>query len=211
MKKVLLIGIILFSLKSCSLEDSTSYFESFGVVKKFETGTLYIQDDDGVTLIPNTSIASFVEEGDRVWSSFTIESENANKDTLTIVSYRITKIVAKSLQDETDMPDVGIDLWNAWIAQGFLTFDFRIRTEDQSLIKNHEYAIERKEFREDTLQIRLKHDSKGDDWGILCRTSLALKLNDFRNVRDSVIIAIDYKDLNGAEKTIYRTYKSKKD
>lgn len=112
------------------------------------------------------------------------------------------------LQNESKLNDVGIDLWTLWIAQGFLTFDFRIRAKDPDKLKEHEYAlvVQQKEVT-DTLSIDFRHDDGGDNYGVLCRTAVALKLNELRIAADSVVIAINYKNLAGTKHTEYRKYK----
>jgi hypothetical protein len=206
-----LISVVL-CVCSCSLDgDSGYYSDSFGVVKLFNNDTQYIESDEGEILIPNQSISSFVETGDRVWISYTIEEENAKRDTLTILPYRITGIMPVSLQQSTTLDENGIDLWTAWIAQGFLTFDFRIRAKDPEKIKEHKYALvsPQKEIA-DTLFINFRHDNGGDNYGVLCRTAVALKLSDLNIAKDSVMLAIDYKNLNGIRQTEYRMYRKTK-
>jgi hypothetical protein len=164
--------------------------------------------DEGEVLIPDQSISSFVETGDRVWISYTIEKENAKQDTLTIVPYRITRITPLKLQHESTLNESGVDLWTVWIAQGFLTFDFRIRARDPEEIKEHQYALVASQNEvADTLFINFRHDDGGDNYGVLCRTAVALKLSDLNIAQDSVTLAIDYKNLNGIRQKEYRTYK----
>jgi hypothetical protein len=194
---------------SCSLSDEGYYSDSFGVVQLFDNGTQYVESDEGEILIPNQSISSFVETGDRVWISYTVEGENAKRDTLIILPYRITSVLPVSLQPSSTIDNDGVDLWTVWIAQGFLTFDFRIRAEDPEKIKGHKYALvaPQREIT-DTLFINFRHDDGGDNYGVLCRTAVALKLSELKNVeKDSVMLAIDYKNLNGVDKTEYRMYK----
>jgi hypothetical protein len=199
---------MVFCICSCSLEDEEGYYsDSFGVVKHFSNDTPYIESDEGEILIPNQSISSFVGIGDRVWISYTVENENAKRDTLTILPYRITRIMPLHLQSESKLNDVGVDLWTVWIAQGFLTFDFRIRAKDPEKLKEHEYALvsPQKEIT-DTLFINFRHDDGGDSYGVLCRTAVTLKLDDLKIPNDSVVIAIDYKNLDGVKQTEYRLY-----
>jgi hypothetical protein len=201
-----LIGVIL-CLYSCGLDDEGDYRESFGVVKLSENNTQYIISDGGEVLIPNQNMASFVEVGDRVWISYNIESESAKRDTLRIVPYRITHIVPLELQNEAKLNNDGVDLWTVWVAQDFLTFDFRIRAKDQEKMKEHKYELVslRKEIT-DTLFINFRHDACDDNYGVLCRTAVALKLDDLRIANDSIVIVIDYKNLDGIEQTEYTTY-----
>jgi hypothetical protein len=185
------------------------YNDSFGVVKLLNDDSPYIESDNGEILIPNQSISSFVEPGDRIWISYTVENER--RDTLTILPYRITRIMHLELQSESNLKDVGIDLWTAWIAQGFLTFDFRIRANDPNKLKEHEYALVSSQNGQreisDTLFINFRHDDGGDNYGVLCRTAVTLKLSDLKIANDSVVIAIDYKNLYGIKQTEYRLYK----
>lgn len=206
--KFFLIGIALF-LYSCSLEDDGGYYnDSFGVVKLFDKDTQYIVSDEGEILIPSQNISSFVETGDRVWVSYTVENESAARDTLTILPYRITRIMPLELQSNTVLGESGIDLWTAWVAQDFLTLDFRIRAKDPDKLKDHQYTLlsTQKEIG-DTLFINFRHDDGGDNYGVLCRTAVALKLSNLKINNDSVTIAIDYKDLSGLRQTEYRAYK----
>jgi hypothetical protein len=194
---------------SCSLEEGEGYYsDSFGVVRLFSNDTQYIESDEGEILIPNQSISSFVETGDRVWVSYTVEEENAKRDTLTILPYRITSVLPVSLQQSSTLDNDGVDLWTVWIAQGFLTFDFRIRAADPDKIKGHKYAlvVPQREIT-DTLFINFRHDDGGDNYGVLCRTAVTLKLSELNVEKDSVMLAIDYKNLNGVDKTEYRMYK----
>jgi hypothetical protein len=194
---------------SCSLEDEDGYYsDSFGVVRLSKNNTQYIESDEGEILIPNQSISAFVETGNRVWISYTVEEENAKRDTLTIVPYRITQIMPVSLQQSSTLDEDCIDLWTVWIAQGFLTFDFRIRAKDSEKIKEHKYALVASQSgAADTLFINFRHDDMGDNYGVLYRTAVALKLSDINIVKDSVMLAIDYKDLNGVRNTEYRMYR----
>jgi hypothetical protein len=205
------VGIIL-CLYSCSLEDEGGdYRDSFGVVKLSGDNKQYIASDENEVLIPSQNVSSFVETGDRVWISYNIEKENPNRDTLTILPNRITRIMPLELQNEAKLNEDGIDLWTVWVAQDFLTFDFRIRARDQETMKEHKYELAslRKEST-DTLFINFRHDADGDNYGVLCRTAVALKLNNLKIANDSVVIVIDYKNLNGIKQTEYRTYKKVK-
>jgi hypothetical protein len=202
-----LIGIFL-GICSCSFEEEGYYSDSFGVVKLFSDDTPYIESDDEEILIPTQSISTFVEPGDRIWISYTVENENAKRDTLKILPYRITGVMPVSLQNESKLNDVGIDLWTLWIAQGFLTFDFRIRAKDPDKLKEHKYALVAKQQEvSDTLSIDFLHDDGGDNYGVLCRTAVALKLNELKIATDSVVIAVNYKSLAGTKYTEYRKYK----
>ncbi|MDR2382402.1 MAG: hypothetical protein LBD76_00740 [Prevotellaceae bacterium] len=204
-----LIGIA-FCVCSCSLnEEKTSYYsDSFGVVRLFDNGLQYVESDEGEILVPSQSISSFVETGDRVWMSYTIEGENAKQDALTILPYRITRIMPLELQRETTLNNNGIDLWTVWIAQGFLTFDFQIMVKDPEKIKEHKYALVAPQ-REivDTLFIDFMHDDGGDNYGMLCRTAVTMKLNNLDIIQDSVMLAINYQNLSGIEQKEYRMYK----
>jgi hypothetical protein len=194
---------------SCSLEEDSGYYsDSFGVVRNFSDNTLYIESDEKEILIPNQSISEFVDKGDRVWISYTVEQENEKRDTLTVSPYRITRVMLLPLQNESNLKESGVDLWTAWIAQGFLTFDFRIRAKDPEKLKEHEYALvsPQKEIA-DTLFINFRHDDGGDNYGVLCRTAVTLNLSDLKIANDSVVIAVDYKNLNGVKQTEYRMYR----
>jgi hypothetical protein len=199
---------MVFCICSCTFGDEGYYSDSFGVVKLFSDNTPYIESDEGKILIPSQSISTFVETGDRVWMSYTVENENAKRDTMTVLPYRITSVMPVHLQNESKLNDNGIDLWTVWIAQGFLTFDFRIRAKDPDKLKEHDYAlVAPQRERSDTLSINFLHDDGGDNYGILCRTAVALKLSELRIVSDSVVIAINYKNLVGMKQTEYRKYK----
>ncbi|MDR0726132.1 MAG: hypothetical protein LBF59_09040 [Prevotellaceae bacterium] len=194
---------------SCSLDEEAGYYsDSFGVVQFFDNNTQYIKSDEGEILIPDESISSFVETGDRVWISYTVEEENAKRDTLRILPYRITRVMPLNLQQESTLAENGVDLWTVWIAQGFLTFDFRIRARDPEKLKDHQYALvaPQKEI-VDTLFINFRHDDGGDNYGVLCRTAVTLKLSDLNIAQDSVMLAIDYKNLAGVKQQEYRMYK----
>ncbi|MDR1581868.1 MAG: hypothetical protein LBS55_01175 [Prevotellaceae bacterium] len=203
-----LISIIL-CISSCSLEEDSGYYsDSFGVVKPSGNNSLYIKSDKGEILIPNQNISSFVTAGDRVWISYTVEKENVNRDTLIILPYRITNVMPLTLQTSTTLNNTGVDMWTIWVAQGFLTFDFRIRAKDPEKLKEHEYALVslQKEIK-DTLFIDFFHDDGGDNYGVLCRTAVTLKLSDLKIANDSVTIVVDYKDLHGIKQTEYQMYK----
>lgn len=200
--------IVVLSLHSCALDEDGYYSDSFGVVRLSSKNLQYIESDEGEILMPNQSISSFVETGDRVWISYTIEEENGKRDTLTVTPYRITRIMPLSLQHQTTLNEHGIDLWTVWIAQGFLTFDFRIRAKDQEKIKEHKYALVTQQTETaDTLFINFRHDNMGDNYGVLCRTGVALNLKEIHFANDPVTLVIDYMDFAGTRRTEYRTYK----
>ncbi|MDR2383703.1 MAG: NigD-like protein [Prevotellaceae bacterium] len=204
----LIVSVVLCTF-SCTLDEESGYYsDSFGVVQLFNDDTQYVKSDEGEVLIPTQSISSFVETGDRVWISYTIEKENEKQDTLTILPYRITRVMPLDLQRESTLNESGIDLWTVWITQGFLTFDFRIRARDSEKIKDHKYALvaPQKEVT-DTLFINFRHDDGGDNYGVLCRTAVTLKLSNLNIAQDSVMLAIDYKNLSGVRQTEYRMYK----
>jgi hypothetical protein len=205
--RILIISIVL-GVFSCSLDEEGYYSDSFGVVRLSDNDMQYVESDEGEVLIPNQSISSFVETGDRVWISYTIERENEKRDTLTILPYRITPVMPLQLQRETTLDNDGVDLWTVWIAQDFLTFDFRIKAKDPEKLKEHQYALvsSQKEIA-DTLFLNFRHDDGGDNYGVLCRTAVTLKLSDLNVAQDSVMIAIDYKNLDGIKQTEYRMYK----
>jgi hypothetical protein len=211
MKGKLFLVSIVWCLYSCSIDETGTYSESFGVAKLSDSNMLYIKSDDGEVLIPNQSISTHVEAGERIWISYEIE-EDTNRDTLTVTPYRISHIMPIALQSETKLNDNGIDLWTAWVAQDFLTFDFRIRANDAQQIKNHEYALvsQQREIT-DTLFVELRHDAHGDNYGVLCRTAITLKLDDLKIAGDSVFIVIDYRNLDGVKQREYHQYKKAKD
>jgi hypothetical protein len=203
-----LISVVL-CVFSCSLDEEAGYYsDSFGVVRLFNNGMQYVESDEGEVLIPNQSISSFVETGDRVWISYAVEKENAKKDSLTILPYRITRVMPLDLQRESTLNENGIDLWTVWIAQGFLTFDFRIRAKDPEKIKDHQYALvsPQREIA-DTLFINFRHDDGGDNYGVLCRTAVTLNLSNLNVAQDSVVLAIDYTNLSGIKQKEYRKYR----
>jgi hypothetical protein len=206
--KLFLPGFILF-LYSCTFEEETGYYnDSFGVVNLSENKALYIKSDEGETLIPNQSISDFVLSGDRVWVSYAVEKENVNKDTLTISPYRITPITPMILQKATTLKDDGIELLTIWVAQDFLTFDFKVRSNDHNRLKTHEYALVSLQTEIiDTLFINLVHDAGNDNAGTLYRTAVTLKLNELKTAKDSIIFAIDYNTLGGVKQREYRIYK----
>lgn len=210
MKKIFLIAFTFLLVTSCGLDEIDSYGESFGVVKTMGNGKLCIKDDDGTILVSVESISSFVGEGDRVWTSYSIDGDIYENDTLVIKPYRVTKIKTVDLYETTDVVDAGIDLWSAWIAQDFLTFDFRVWAKDNESIKDHEYVLELQRWEQDTMFINFKHDSKGDDEGGLFRTSIALDLRDtIHTVGENLLtIAINYQNFEGTKYTIYRTLKN---
>ncbi|MDR2026576.1 MAG: NigD-like protein [Prevotellaceae bacterium] len=194
------------------MENETGYYsDSFGVVRLSGDRTLYFKTDEGEVLIPNQNVSSFVEAGDRVWLSYTVEEESANLDTLTISPYRITRVMPLELQSESKLKNDGINLWTVWVAQDFLTFDFRIRANDPDKLKDHEYALvaPQKEI-VDTLFISFIHDAGNDSYGTLSRTAVTLKLDELKMAKDSVILAIDYRSLEGAKQTEYRMYRKTK-
>ncbi|MDR1897864.1 MAG: hypothetical protein LBR10_13850 [Prevotellaceae bacterium] len=205
-------SVLSLNLFSCTLEESNDYNEAFGVVEQFRNGDLYIRDDAGETLISTQPISSITTKDSRVWVSYTIENMNKTNDTLKILPYRVTNILSVPLQDASNINEDGIDIWSAWIAQNFLTFDFRIRAKNQDEIKNHEYALvlQPSNTESDTIFLNFRHDAKGDTKGVLCRTAIAVKLNELTVKRQFKIVAITYKDLNGFEQTIYRTYEDVK-
>jgi hypothetical protein len=206
--RIFLISMTLCAF-SCSWDEEAGYYsDSFGVVRILNNGMQYVESDEGEVLIPEQSISTFVETGDRVWISYTVKKENEKQDTLTILPYRITRVMPIDLQRESTLNENGIDLWTVWIAQNFLTFDFRIRAKDSENIKDHLYALVAPQSEiVDTLFINFRHDDGGDNYGVLCRTAVTLNLNGLNIAQDSVVLAIDYKDLYGVRQNEYRTYK----
>jgi hypothetical protein len=177
--------------------------------------TLYIESDEGEILIPTQSISSFVQEGDRVWTSYLIiEDANPRKDTLLIEPYRVSHIMPVQIDRDANSNYTGvnyqsdnIDVWNIWVSQGFLTVDFRIRALNQEKIKDHNYILALQKETADTLVINFIHDAQGDNSGVLCRTAIALKLSDIPINNDSLIIALNFKNLDGTKQTEYRMVK----
>jgi hypothetical protein len=209
MKCKLFLPSLILLLYSCTLEEESGYYsDSFGVVNLSEDKTLYIKSDEGEILIPNESISNYVTPGDRIWASYAVEKENITKDTLIISPYRITPVTPIKLQSKTNLKNDGIDLWTVWIAQNFLTFDFKVRSNNPNKLKDHEYALIASQTEIiDTLFISFIHDAGNDNSGTLYRTAITLKLDELRTAKDSVIFAIDYKTLDGVNLTEYRTYK----
>jgi hypothetical protein len=202
----------LFSLLlySCGVEGGSTYSESFGVVGKTDDGALYVKSDEGVTIIPVQDISSIVEAGDRTWLSYEIESEEATTNTMKVTPYRVTRILQVSLQNESTIGEDGLDLWKVWVAQGFLTFDFRVLATDYNHVKNHEYELIVKKESADTLYTVLKHDAKGDNQkGVMCRTAVTMKVQELSSYKNLIVIAVEYKELgaNGAMQTLYVDFK----
>jgi hypothetical protein len=211
MKCKVFLTVIFLCLFSCTFEEDGGYYDdAFGVVKSSTDNKngLYIEGDDGTILIPDQSVSSFVSRGDRVWVSYAFEEKVPKPDTLIISPYRITRIVPMTIQPVTNLKNDGIDLWTVWVAQNFLTFDFRIRAKDPDKLKDHKYALvsPQKEIG-DTLSIEFLHDAGNDLYGVLCRTAMTLKLDELTLAKDSTVIAVTYINLSGTKQTEYCVYK----
>jgi hypothetical protein len=204
--KSLVVVICCFCLYACEF-DPREFGESFGVVYSASPdGKLYVKDDNGAILIPVQDISTLVDikAGSRVWTTYAIESQNYKGDTLNIDPYRISDIRIMPLQtSDTDDRD-GIDIWRAWFAQGFLTFDFSILAQDPDNIKEHEYALVLQKYSNDTAYIHFKHNAQDDNQGQNCRTAIAMSLQPFAET-PQVVFAVQYTDLYGFKQTIYRT------
>jgi hypothetical protein len=192
---------------SCDFEQTTgSYNETFGVAFEADDGSLFIRSDNGEIIVPDESLTTILDGGDRVWISYTIKSSDEQTKTLHVRPYRVLSVAIANLSREsTATTDDGVDLREVWIAQNFLTFDFHVRAKDQNAIKNHQYILIQKSIINDTLNIKFIHDAQANTGTLSCRTAVALNLDDLPAQSKILTLAIEYKDLlDGTLKMVYR-------
>ncbi|MDR0560507.1 MAG: hypothetical protein LBG92_10070 [Prevotellaceae bacterium] len=215
--KLLYAFFLLILQYSCSINTNVGYyFESFGVAQLSpENDQMCIYNDENQLLIPKEDISSTVSAGERAWISYTVEAENEEKNVLTVTSSRVTAITTLKLQSVADIDDNGIDIWNIWLAQNFLTLDFKIHVNDWNEVKNHRFALIEQGEKNDTLSIKFIHDAANSEGSAEFRTAVALNMNDIYDRQNISTLAIEYKDIkNGAIRKycqkVYRTAYNKK-
>jgi hypothetical protein len=217
-------------LYSCNHGDPLEYAERYSVIRS-GTGGTYFTTDNGLELYPGSFDPTKGDVGNRVYIGFsynptevstTTTKLNITLQSLSHVPTSYNGALPSSSADTVGTGQLYYDSISslttfAWLAQNFMTIQFFVKYNDGS---KHSFGfIEEPElYRNDTLFLKIWHNSKDTDENSIASSHIALdfkylKYSDYLASRDSTIISVKYDVVypsgDIAEKTGYLTYRKK--
>ena len=155
--------LLLLAMAACSSNEETIY-EGYGMIKKESGNTFSIILDNGVRLHPSEGITTLnsLQDSTRVRSTFSILKENENYSYVNLMSLdTILKLTVIPYDNNilNNMGDAPISITNAWIAYGFLNFEF-LFVDNQ---KQHKFSLMQYPSTKDKLIFELLHNDYNDE------------------------------------------------
>jgi hypothetical protein len=213
----LLCGI--FVLYSCDSREPEVYTTSLCIIKSNGDAS-YFSSDDGFNLVPASFNPQWGEDGDRVIVGFyynpAIVSSTTNSINIKVESLIRIPTYKSVLPSSVDTVGTGKFLYDAsagktteaWIAQDYLTVLFWVQYTDAS---KHSFGFIEEDispYKNDTLFLRLWHNSR--ETGELNNSYAYMALNldcykDYLNRIDSTVISLKYDAQNAGGTTEKRT------
>ncbi|MDR1886743.1 MAG: hypothetical protein LBQ70_02400 [Prevotellaceae bacterium] len=208
---------------SCQQIEPKLYAEYFAVIKS-GAGEKYFYTDDGLSLYPPKFDPKWGEAGDRILVGFFYNPVGLTEETtgLAVSVDNLARIPThKSALPPTAADSVmtGKFLFDAsqnitaaaWAAQNYLTVQFWVKYNDAA---KHTFGFieENEKYKNDTLFLRLWHNSKETNENKSSYNYIALDLvnyADVLNYADSTVISLKYDVTNAGtneEKVEYATY-----
>lgn len=202
-----ILGII--TLNACN-NDKEDVYEGYGMIK-CENGSQYsIILDDGHTIIPQegfTQLERF-RDSTRVQSIFTILNETPSCSQVNLITLDtiLTKDVLPYLPNTDSAGHAPVMLTNAWLAHGFLNFEFAFVGDT----KRHMVNLLQRSAKEGLLEFEFRHKDFDDE-----RTKTMLGIVSFRlhpiltKIEKNTKIIIRYNDTDSTTKIIELIYNIK--
>ena len=155
--------LLLLAMAACSSNEETIY-EGYGMIKKESGNTFSIILDNGVRLHPSEGITTLnnLQDSTRVRSTFSILKENENYSYVNLMALDTILTLPVIPYDNNilnNMGDAPISITNAWIAYGFLNFEF-LFVDNQ---KQHKFSLMQYPSTKDKLIFELRHNDYNDE------------------------------------------------
>ena len=155
--------LLLLAMAACSSNEETIY-EGYGMIKKESGNTFSIILDNGVRLHPSEGITTLnsLQDSTRVRSTFSILKENENYSYVNLMALDTILTLPVIPYDNNilnNMGDAPISITNAWIAYGFLNFEF-LFVDNQ---KRHKFSLMQYPSTKDKLIFELRHNDYNDE------------------------------------------------
>lgn len=155
--------LLLLAMAACSSNEETIY-EGYGMIKKESGNTFSIILDNGVRLHPSEGITTLnsLQDSTRVRSTFSILKENESYSYVNLMALDTILTLPVIPYDNNilnNMGDAPISITNAWIAYGFLNFEF-LFVDNQ---KQHKFSLMQYPSTKDKLIFELRHNDYNDE------------------------------------------------
>lgn len=155
--------LLLLAMAACSSNEETIY-EGYGMIKKESGNTFSIILDNGVRLHPSEGITTLnsLQDSTRVRSTFSILKENENYSYVNLMALDTILTLPVIPYDNNilnNMGDAPISITNAWIAYGFLNFEF-LFVDNQ---KQHKFSLMQYPSTKDKFIFELRHNDYNDE------------------------------------------------
>lgn len=203
-----ILGII--TLNACN-NDKEDVYEGYGMVR-CENGSQYsIILDDGQTIIPREDFSQLklFRDSTRVQSIFTILEEHPSYSEVNLITLDtiLTKDILPYLPNTLDsIGQAPVMLTNAWLAHGFLNFEFAFVGNT----KRHMVNLLQRTAKDGQLEFEFRHNDFNDE-----RTKTMLGVVSFRlhpilsKLQKNTKIIIRYNDTDSTTETIELIYNKK--
>ena len=155
--------LLLLAMAACSSNEETIY-EGYGMIKKESGNTFSIILDNGVRLHPSEGITTLnsLQDSTRVRSTFSILKENENYSYVNLMALDTILTLPVIPYDNNILNNMGnapISITNAWIAYGFLNFEFLFMDNQ----KQHKFSLMQYPSTKDKLIFELRHNDYNDE------------------------------------------------
>ena len=200
--------LLLLAMAACSSNEETIY-EGYGMIKKESGNTFSIILDNGVRLHPSEGITTLnsLQDSTRVRSTFSILKENENYSYVNLMALDTILTLPVIPYDNNILNNMGnapISITNAWIAYGFLNFEF-LFVDNQ---KQHKFSLMQYPSTKDKLIFELRHNDYNDKAYQTNMQVISFRLQSIlKEVKDSVKIIIRYNPADNISDEIWLTYR----
>lgn len=200
--------LLLLAMAACSSNEETIY-EGYGMIKKESGNTFSIILDNGVRLHPSEGITTLnsLQDSTRVRSTFSILKENESYSYVNLMALDTILTLPVIPYDNNilnNMGDAPISITNAWIAYGFLNFEF-LFVDNQ---KQHKFSLMQYPSTKDKLIFELRHNDYNDEAYQTNMQAISFRLQSIlKEVKDSVKIIIRYNPADNISDEIWLTYR----
>lgn len=204
----LLCSILVFVLLSCD-NDKNQVYEGYGMVDKKSDTQFSVWLDDGKVIYPREGYvdASRLRDSMRVRSIFTILEEHVSSAEVDMLA--VDTILTKDIlpYDESILDSVGnapVRITNAWIAHGFLNFEF-IFVGDE---KRHMVNLLQRPAENGKLLFEFRHNDFGDRREKTSMSVVSFRLhNMFTEASKPMQLIVEYKDSDYTSDVVLLDYK----
>ena len=200
--------LLLLAMAACSSNEETIY-EGYGMIKKESGNTFSIILDNFVSIHPSVGFTTLnsLQDSTRVRSTFSILKENENYSYVNLMALDTILTLPVIPYDNNilnNMGDAPISITNAWIAYGFLNFEF-LFVDNQ---KQHKFSLMQYPSTKDKLIFELLHNDYNDEAYQTNMQVISFRLQSIlKEVKDSVKIIIRYNPADNISDEIWLTYR----